>query len=58
MNALEIIWILLTVGNIWWICRLFKYDETEFAIIFIMIKAVSIALLIGYWQTELTTALW
>lgn len=58
MNALEIIWILLTVGNIWWICRLFKDDETEFAIIFIMIEAVSIALLIRYWQTELTTALW
>lgn len=58
MNALEIIWILLTVGNIWWICRLFNDDETEFAIIFIMLEAVSIPLLIGYWQTELTTALW
>lgn len=58
MNIIEIIWILLTLGNIWWICRLFKDDEAEFAIIFIMLQAVSIVLLIGYWQTELTTPLW
>lgn len=48
MNALEIIWILLTVGNIWCIVKLAISDIVDGAVFFMIVEAVSIALLIGY----------
>lgn len=58
MNVLEIIWILLTLLNVWLIIRVIVEDSGEGAFPFILLVIVNLILMVVHWWEFLTTPLW